>query len=234
MEARTSMIFLALKSIADSIESHFIKGFVMALGVISLLALIIVIIIRVFKSRKTITKFLLCMLCVLLVPQVFAIATFVEFKDRTIVPEQIGILTNDVQILNDMIIEESAGFTLTDLPPSGTCARGDYAIEQIDNQLRNRLEKEFDFDFHSYTYLFVRGINNVNLSYSIWCNGLSWYLGLKGYYCSFEEARINPASNSSYNPNHIYVFRFPKKYIQTNKSELQSGYIKYLLTSIAW
>lgn len=228
------MIFLLLRSIADDIELHFLKGIVMALGVVCLLSLIIFLIFQVRKVRKILTKILLCILCVILVPQVFATATFVEFNDRTIVPEQIGILTKDIPVINDMIIEGGDGFTLTDLPPSGTCTRGDYAIEQIDNELRKRLEEEIDLDCNSYTYLFVRGYNNVNLCYTIWCNGISWYLGMKGYYCSFEEARICPASNSSYNPDVIYVFRFPKKYIQTYRSEIQSGHIKYLLISIAW
>lgn len=41
------MIFLLLKSIADDIELHFLKGIVMALGVVCLLSLIIFLIFQV-------------------------------------------------------------------------------------------------------------------------------------------------------------------------------------------
>ncbi len=228
------MIFLGFRSIAECIESHFFKGFVMALGVICIIALMVYLIIRILRSKKSITKLLLCVVCVCLLPQVFATASFAEFMDKTIIPEQIGILPDDLQNINDLFIKESNGFTLTDLPPSGTCARGDYAIDQMDNTLRKCLEEELDLDCHTYTYLFVRGYNSVSLRYSIWCNGLSWYLGPKGYYCSYEEAEICPVSNSSGDPNVIYVFRFPQKYIQTYKGDIQSGYIKYLAISVAW
>ena len=234
MEGDDFMIFLVVKAIAETMASHFARGATMLAGIIALLIIITVLIVRILHTKKAVSKVILSLLCILLLPQVFAMATFVEFKDRTIVPEQISAITDNTEVLEAMLVEGKGGFTLTDQPPKGTCTAGDYAIEQLDDSLLAQLRQNVEIDCSKYTYLFVQGEDQVSLNYTVWCNGLSWYLGSKGFYRSFEEAELRSPPTNPGNSDTIYVYRFPKEYIQLSSLGYASGYVKYFFITFLW
>ena len=234
LEGNGIMIFFIFKGIADLFESHFSRGLIMSDGVLSIVALFVFLTRTAFCMKKRFLRFLSILFCVLLLPQVFAMASFVEFRDKSITPELLGVWEGETVVLENMLVPGKDGFILTDLPPAGTCTRGDYALEELDSATQNMVLRQFPLDCETYSYLFVRGMNKVIIQYTTWCNGLSWYLGAKGFYRSFEGAGLQPCADSSGNPEAIYVFRFRKQYIQLSELPFPSGKIDYLFFHSVW
>ena len=227
------MIFLFIKSIAESFNSHILKGFIVLLGALALIVLIFIMIIKAVRCTRRVLKIFLCMLCVCLAPQVFALMTFVEFMDHGVQLEYVGKMDGEKNYFDDYFVEGERGFTLTNTPPGGTCGWGDIPLEKLPQELGGILKADYQIDCEQYTYLFTRGIRNPKLEYSVWSNG-AWYLGPKGFWRSNDDAKLISVDDSGQEDNSIYIFRFPRKYIALRSEPIVTGEVTFFLIKLSW
>ena len=217
------MIFLLFLFIAASCESRTAKNICMLICV----GVIIFILVRIFKRfRKTNNigiKILLSILSVCLLLDAFASLLKIEWKVQTVTPELIGSYSEGTEVLDPLFVRGVGAFTLTDSPPFGTCTSGDLSKSKFEERVQGTVFATIPFDFERYTYVFVRGSDQIQISYSFWNEYSSWYLGLKGFYRSTFSASLTSVREGS--ASTVYAFRFPKQYIAF--SDYPAGGVTY-------
>ena len=212
----------------------------MVLCSLFLLTIIFVTGLLLWKNRHILAKarilliIWICFLIFVISPQLFSAISFIEWERKSCEPEYIGRIEEDDIQLDEYFVNGKGGFILTDSPPEGTCGWGDMPIELLPKETVSFLDEEFHLDCEHYSYLFTCGIQYPKIEYSAWSEGNSWYLGLKGYWRSYENATLCSCGAELQNDTTIYVFRLPKKYIALRNDLTLSGSISYFFVSIDW
>lgn len=227
------MLFIFLWSLVDDSASRADKSYFMLAAMLILIGILLGTAWLVWKKRRKWMVAAWIVLLLLYLPQIFAFSTFLEWEDQSIVPEYLGQLDVEPNAFTDCFVKGKNGFTLTGTPPDGTCGWGDMPLERLPSGLAEQLKRSYQIDCEQYSYLITRGIRNPRLEYSVWSNG-AWYLGPKGFWRSFDEAKLLPLGNTSKEDSNLYIFRFPRKYIALRSEPYETGSMTYFYITLSW
>lgn len=227
------MLFVILLVLTDGFTQRSDKSNIMLIAMISLIVILIGTAWFVLRKRRKWMFVAWIALLLVLLPQIFAFSTLLEWSNQIIEPEFVGKLEINQESFTNYFVEGKNGFTLTDTPPDGTCGWGDIPLEKLPSDLGAKLMADYQLDCEQYTYLFTRGIRNPQLEYSVWSNG-TWYLGVKGFWRSIDDAKIIYVDDQEQDDTAIYLFRFPRKYIALRNEPIDTGGVSFFLIKLTW
>lgn len=227
------MLFLFLWSLVDDSAPRADKSYFMLAAMLVLIGILLWTAWLVWKKRGKWMIAAWFALFLLALPQIFAFSTFLEWEDQSVAPEYLGRLDLEPSAFAEYFPEGENGFTLTGTPPSGTCGWGDVPLEKLPSELAEQLKRSYQIDCEQYSYLITRGVRNPRLEYSVWSNG-AWYLGPKGFWRSFDGAKLLPSGDFPREDDPLYIFRFPRKYLALRSEPIESGSLTYFFVQVSW
>ena len=207
------MIFLLFVYISNAFESHIAKNICMVFCLGVLAYAIIILQKHIRNTNHKVIAVLLVVTSLWLLIESFASLLKIEWKQHEITPELIGSFSDssETDVLEPLFVRNIDAFTLTDVPPHGTCASGDQNRFAFEAAVQEKAFSDVSFDFGKYSYVFVRGSDSVQISYSFWGDNSCWYLGLNGFYRSAFDAKLTRLHNCD--DSTVYLFRFQKEYV---------------------